>query len=324
MNKATKWIAGPIAGLLTLVGGGVGYLYAAFPIAADAPEKQVAATDALKQRGAYLAEHVAVCVDCHSERDFGLFTGPSRPGTRGAGGERFGHEVGVAGNVYSRNITPAALGDWTDGELIRAMTTGVSRDGTALFPIMPYLNYGHLCERDVDAIVTYVRGLEPVPNQVPERELDFPLNLIVRTLPTAAAPVACPEPSDGVRYGEYLTTMASCGDCHTPRKNNAPDPDKLFAGGAPMPLPNGSIVRPANLTPHATGLGSWTKEAFVQRFRSMAQPNVATPVSSSSFNTVMPWTMYAGMTEQDLGAIYDYLRTLPPVENRVEKFTPAP
>jgi mono/diheme cytochrome c family protein len=247
-----------------------------------------------------------------------------RAGTEGQGGEHFGREIGLPGDVYARNITPAALGDWTDGEILRAMTSGVSRDGTALFPLMPYPNYRHLCDRDAAALVSYVRALEPIEHEVPERELDFPLNLIVRTIPAAAEPWSCPTPSDGVRYGEYLTTLASCGDCHTPRKGNEPDPSKAFAGGLEFPLPKGGVARSANLTAHATGLGSWSKEAFVQRFRVMAQPGAATQVAPGGFNTPMPWTLFGGMTEQDLGAIYDYLRTLPPVENRVEKFTAAP
>ena len=95
-----------------------------------------------------------------------------------------------------------------------------------------------------------------------------------------------------------------------------------LAGGREFPLPDGSVLRSANLTPHATGLGSWTEEMFVQKFKMYAdsayQPRTPAEVG---YQTIMPWTMYAQMTEEDLSAIYAYLKTVPAVENRVEKFT---
>ena len=79
------------------------------------------------------------------------YGGPVKAETLGAGGEFFGDEAeGFA--VYSRNITPAAIGNWTDGELIRAFTSGVSKDGTPLFPIMPYPRYARLSREDVESI----------------------------------------------------------------------------------------------------------------------------------------------------------------------------
>jgi hypothetical protein len=65
-----------------------------------------------------------------------------------------------------------------------------------------------------------------------------------------------------------------------------------------------------NLTPHATGIGNWTREAFIARFKAYSEPLTVAPED----NTLMDWNAYAGMTETDLGAIYDYLQSLPPVE----------
>jgi hypothetical protein len=83
------------------------------------------------------------------------------------------------------------------------------------------------------------------------------------------------------------------------------------------------VVRSANITPDKeTGIGTWNKEIFIKRFRdSMLLAEQA--VKPGDYNTVMPWTTYAGMNDTDLGAIYDYLTTLPAVNNKVEKFTPA-
>ena len=91
-----------------------------------------------------------------------------------------------------------------------------------------------------------------------------------------------------------------------------------FAGGHEFPLESGKVVSP-NITPDPlTGIGGWPREAFVARFRGYADG--APAVSPGDPNTPMPWTLYAGMTEEDLGAIYDYLRTVAPVRNAVEKW----
>ena len=100
-----------------------------------------------------------------------------------------------------------------------------------------------------------------------------------------------------------------------------------FAGGMEFPLPGGGYVRTANLTPDAaTGLGTWTEQQFVDKFKTMAEaPDLvlATPADARK-NTVMPWKLLGGMTREDLGAIYAYLRSLPPVVHRVEKYGDAP
>lgn len=97
-----------------------------------------------------------------------------------------------------------------------------------------------------------------------------------------------------------------------------------FAGGNGYPNADGSIARSANLTPHETGIGNWTREQFITRFKMYANTSyVPHEVQPGQFQTFMPWTMYAGMEEEDLGAIYEYLRTIQPVDNKVELFTPA-
>jgi len=104
-------------------------------------------------------------------------------------------------------------------------------------------------------------------------------------------------------------------------KRKQPLPGMDFAGGNDLQLPTGNIVRSANITPeYDTGIGAWDKAYFIGRFKEYADStNSHIPVAKGSENTVMPWTMYAGMTEEDLGAIYSYLRTVKPVKNAVEK-----
>lgn len=128
-----------------------------------------------------------------------------------------------------------------------------------------------------------------------------------------------------MRYGRYLA--AGCSDCHTPAVQGVPIAGQDFAGGVEFPLPGGGYVRTANITSDAiTGIGSWTEQQFVDKFKAMAElPDqvLASPADRRK-NTVMPWKVLGGMTREDLAAIFAYLRSLPPVVNRVQKHSDTP
>jgi mono/diheme cytochrome c family protein len=209
--------------------------------------------------------------------------------------------------------------------LLRAVTQGVSKDGTPLFPLMPYPHYGAMSEDDVHAVLAYIRTLKAVEGTVRPRTLNFPLNLIVRTIPAANTYGARPSPEDTVAYGKYMTGAALCSDCHTPIDDQGtPLPGMDFAGGMEF-VETGYRTRSANITPDAnTGIGSWTEQQFVDKFKAFeTQPPAVMGDNERAQNTVMPITAYAGMTREDLSAIYAYLRTVKPVVNRVEKFPDA-
>jgi mono/diheme cytochrome c family protein len=312
-----------VAAVVALVAaGGVAYLYARYPDVPPAEDVTVARTPERIARGKYLAEHVSQCVDCHAQRDMTKFAGPIVEGTFGRGGENFGIEGTAVRRLYSRNITPAGVGDWTDGELIRAITAGVSKDGEPLFPIMPYPLFGRMSREDIEAIVAYLRTLPPVEYTAPARDLAMPLPLVVRTMPRAPEYRPIPPASDRVAYGEYMTNAAACGECHTPMDDQGTKlPGMDFAGGFEFPLPGGAVVRTANITPDAdTGIGTWTEQQFVDRFKAFdGAPHRTLSAAEQRENTVMPWLTYAVMTREDLGAMYAYLRTLKPIRNRVQK-----
>ncbi|MEX2573266.1 MAG: cytochrome C [Balneolaceae bacterium] len=303
--------------------GIAGYVLLFLPAADSPPDLQVDITDEKVEHGRYLANHVMLCMDCHAVRDFSLFAGPPSPGTEGGGGEVFDQNMGFPGRFVSRNLTPASLGSWTDGEIFRAITSGISRDGTALFPVMPYPHYSKLAEEDIHAVIAYIRTLEPVDNRLPPSQPDFPVNILINTMPVRADLQSKPSRDDVVNYGKYMVTAAACTDCHT-RMERGKFVGEPFGGGNEYHLPDGSTVRSANITPHETGIGNWTKEQFVQRFKAYAGNSyVPLKVEPGQFQTIMPWLMYADMEQGDLEAIYEYLRSLPPVENRIENFTPA-
>jgi mono/diheme cytochrome c family protein len=144
-----------------------------------------------------------------------------------------------------------------------------------------------------------------------------------------------------VERGRYLVTTIGCGDCHTPKTMGANGPEedhsRLLSGhpeGSNFPAPpaagNGPWIATAswdltawsgpwgisyarNLTPDQnTGIGSWSEETFVGAIRTGRHMGVARPILPP-----MPWPAYRNLTDEDLKAVYAYLRSIPPVHNRV-------
>jgi hypothetical protein len=316
-----------VALIFLVLAGALIYIYGFLPRQRPAPDFQVDATPAVLERGRYLVNHVLLCNDCHSERDWTLYSGPAKP-PLGAGrpcldrnskavGINFG-TGGFPGRLCIRNITPdieTGIGGWTDGEIVRAIREGVSRNGEALFPIMPWFMYQGLSDEDAAAVIAYMRSQPPVKSFRPDRKLDFPLDVIFRFYPKPLdGPVAAPARSDTVAYGRYLSKIARCEFCHTARIRGRvePVPDRLFSGGVPFVMGTRTQYS-MNLTPHLTGLGAWTKEMFLARFR---LHKMSFPVTEEE-NSEMDWVAFSGMTDEDLGAIWDFLRTLPPLETKL-------
>lgn len=305
------------------IGGLLAYVKFALPKVDPAEDLKVEATPERIARGNYLANHVTVCMDCHSTRDWSKFSGPVTPGTLGKGGDRFDQTMGFPGVYYAKNITPSGISRYTDGELYRVITTGVTKEGRAMFPVMPYPYYGKLDPEDVKSIIAYLRSLPSIQGEVPESSSDFPMNFIINTIPQNADPQKIPSRSDKVAYGGYLVNAAGCIECHTQVDKGQIIEKLKFSGGREFQFPDGSILRTANITPdQETGIGKWTEQDFIKRFKTYVDSAYVPPqVGPGQFNTAMPWTMYAGMKEEDLSAIYAYLRTVPPIENKVVLFT---
>lgn len=324
MKKLLKIFGGILAVLVIAITGLLTYISTALPNVEPAPDLKIELTDERIKKGEYLANTVYVCMDCHSDRDYSKFALTIKEGTYGKGGNLFGTEMGLPGNYYAKNLTPYHLGDWTDGEIFRAITTGVNKQGDALFPIMPYTNYRQVDPEDIYDIIAYLRTLEPIEHDVPESSSNFPMNFIINTIPSETEFTTKPDISDQVAYGKYLVTAASCADCHTPMDKGAAIPGMAFAGGMDFPLPDGGIVTSSNITKDInTGIGTWTERAFIARFKSFQDSaNVINKaqVKPGDFNTEMPWRFYSEMSEEQLSAIYAYLLTVPAVKNQITKF----
>lgn len=104
MKKALKIVGYVVVVAMVAIAAGIIYLQYAFPNVDAAPNISVDRTAAQIERGRYLANHVAVCIDCHSTRDFSRLAAPPVPGTFGKGGDRFDHSLGFPGTFYAKNI----------------------------------------------------------------------------------------------------------------------------------------------------------------------------------------------------------------------------
>lgn len=321
MKKLLKIIVVLLFVLVAGIAGVLGYIFKFKP---NIPLEEVTIeyTPERIERGKYLAHHVAQCIDCHSTRDWSKFSAPETPGTEGKGGFAFDQTIGFPGKYYAKNITPANLKDWSDAELFRAITAGVSKDGSPLFPIMPYPSFGKMDKEDIYSIIAYIRTLPAIENTPPQSESDFPMSVIIHTIPQKAEFSTRPMPSDKLSYGRYLTNMAGCIECHSQVKRGIPIEGLEFAGGRYFPMPDGTNLATSNITPDKeTGIGAWSEEDFVNRFKAFDK-NVTKfddTVKPGDFNSLMPWQKYSGMTREDLAAIYTYLRTIKPIKNAVPK-----
>lgn len=297
------------------------YIKTMLPNVGDAPNMKVETSAAQIERGKYLANHVTVCIDCHSNRDWTLYSGPIISGTEGKGGEIFDQKYGFPGKFIAPNITPFSLKNWTDGEIFRAVTTGVSKDGRALFSLMPAHNYGKLDENDIKAIIAYLRSLTPIEHKTETSKPDFPFNFIINTIPKPAQFSKIPDKLNKVEYGKYLVTAAGCYDCHT-KQEKGKFIGEPFAGGMEFKLSEHLLVRSPNITPDKeTGIGFWDQTTFISKFKAYNDSTIKQmKVAPDGLQTPMPWTMYAGMTDEDLAAIYAYLQQVKSVKNQVVRF----
>ncbi len=317
MNKGLKLLLYITAFLVLIVAIGITLTIGWRPIigarSRALTDRHFDATPARLARGEYLARGVAGCLDCHTEHDWTKPGGALVPGRDGAG-QVFPGE-GFPGRIVAANLTPdpeTGAGKWTDDQFARAIREGIGHDGRTLFPLMPYPNFRHMSDEDLASVVVYLRSLPAVKNPLPETEIAFPVKYLIRGVPDPLkGPVPPTDLSTPEKRGQYLVTLASCADCHTPMVNGQPEEDKAFAGGMEFKGPWGD-VQSANITPDKTGISYYDENRFIEALRTGT-------VMGRPLNPIMPWDGYRHMNDQDLKAIFAYLRTVNPVVNRVKR-----
>jgi mono/diheme cytochrome c family protein len=280
------------------------------PVVVSAPA--FGANHDLAVRGKYVFGAAGGC-GCHTEKDRQVNTG----------GRKYD---GPFGTVYSTNITPdreTGIGSWTDDQIIAAIRLGVRPNGERLIPVHPFTVFNGMAEEDLRALVAYLRTIPAVNRKNTPKRITVPLfervflpgwlaAFAVRETPPLKAPTA------GLARGEYLVKAVShCGECHTPRTMTmAPDTSRFLAGtptgpeGASMP----------NITPDPeTGIGKWSEREIVDYLGTGNKPDG--DVAGGLMGEVIFGTTagYRDLTPADLTAIARYLKSIPPVKNKVAK-----
>jgi mono/diheme cytochrome c family protein len=228
------------------------------------------------------------------------------------------------GTFYSSNVTPdseTGIGAWTDLEIARAIRSGTLRDGTVEAPVMPYEEYAGMADDDLRDLIAYLRSLPPAQSRNRAPQVDLPLpRLAFRAwrLLFARSPGA-PEraPGDGVARGRYLADhVGICGDCHTPRTRFGALDQAMYLAGTRL---GPDELVPNITTDVETGIGKWSAGDIVTLLQYGMKPDFDN-VQGAMAEVIDGHAGAPGLgmaPEEDLKAIADYLKTVPPIHHVV-------
>ena len=263
----------------------------------------VSAQSELVERGDYLVNGILTCGNCHTPK------GPSgeirdKAFSGGASWDEQPFKV-TAPNITQD--TETGIGNYTDAELKQLLRKGIKRNGTRVAMIMPSGFYEIMTDRDLDAVIAYLRTIKPIRNAVPE-----PIYKISQGHPVppgGESPYTEAMLSDKAQQGFYLATIAHCMECHTPMGPQGREfATSMGAGGGKFAGPWGVSVSRNISSSKTKGIGSWTDDEIK---RAITQ---GVSKDGSKLNPPMGFHYYATVSAADLDAIVTYLRTVPPKE----------
>ncbi|GAB4023942.1 c-type cytochrome [Spirosoma koreense] len=314
MKKALKLVGRLFATLLVLLLVFLVYVAAVGVPTYDPPVTPVVTvkvTEARIKRGEVIAQ--LQCMACHADKHNRLT------------GRYLSDIPEIFGKHYSKNITQdrdKGIGRWTDGEIMYFLRTGIRPDGT-FAGIMP--RYPLMSDEDLKSVVAWLRSdrfpVQPAKDEAPESEYSFFAKLLANTVikpgeyPQRVIPM--PDTTDQVAYGRYLADAVSdCYGCHSSdfTKQDKEHPDRsagYYAGGNQLNGEDGKPVFTANLTfDEETGIGKkYTKEQFIRAVKQGVRPDGSI--------LRQPMEPRPSLTDYEVGAIYEYLKTIPKQKNDV-------
>lgn len=265
------------------------------------------------ERGRVLA--MTLCATCHMNRKTGELTGTKM------------HDAPAEfGEIYSANITQDkeyGIGSWTDGEILRLLRKGIKRDGQYAPPYMAKLP--NMSDSDINAIISFLRSDHELvqAKAVPDRACEPSFltkalcNTIMKPFPMPTSPIAHPDTANPVEHGRYLAVNLDCFSCHSAdfKTNDYLVPENslgYFGGGNKTLNMEGEVILTSNLTPdRETGIGNWTEEKFISA--------VKTGQVKGENALRYPMLPHVHMTDEELGAIYAYLQTIPAISNEIPR-----
>lgn len=315
MKRVLKYLAILVLIVIVAIAGAALYInISGIPsYETDIPEYTAAADSATLARGEKLVG--TLCAGCHMNKESGKLSG----------GPLFDAPPEF-GKLYTPNITQDkthGIGDWTDGEILYLLRTGIKRDGQYAPPYMAKLP--HMSDYDINAIIAFLRSddpmveASPVPNQEskPSFLTKFLCRIAFKPFPMPDGPISEPDTSNTVEWGKYLIFNLDCYQCHSSsfETNNSLEPEKskgYLAGGNMMLTMDGKEIIAPNITPDKkTGIGSWTDEQFLNAVKFGSMDNES-PLQ-------YPMQAYNKLSDQEIMAIHSYLKTITPVENETNR-----
>lgn len=272
------------------------------------PVAPVASGQTLIERGEYVLR-AGGCVACHTDFD--------NDGAYLAGGRAF---ITPFGTFFSPNITPDAthgIGGWSVADFTKALTRGEGPGGVHYYAVFPYTSYSGMRSEDIQALFAYLRSVEPVPQADRPHELRWYLKLgFINRLWKYLffKPNEPPDDmSEPVRRGAYLVTvLGHCSECHTPRNFLGIPDEELYLAGTKQG-PDGDAV--PNITPdRETGIGRWSRATLIRYLTKGMEPGG--DFAGGLMVDVIDESL-RHLSRPDIEAIVDYLKSIPPVSNRI-------
>jgi mono/diheme cytochrome c family protein len=270
-------------------------------------------------RGRYLVEGLAHCFHCHSEDDWTKNEGQPLPGKKGAG-----QKVDVPADEHTPamlwvfpNITPdkeTGTGTFTDAQLERAIRKGIGHDGRLLADLMPYAFFRSMTDEDVASVIVYLRSIPAVKNSLPKSQLPFEIKLDFHP-ELEIEPAA--DASEQVRKGWYLARIGQCNGCHTGSDEQGNTATNLiFGGGERFVGPWGDVVSP-NITSDPSGIAHYDTAMFIKTIRTGYASG-----GMRKLSPIMPYSVFRNLSDEDLAALFAYLRSVRPVKHLVDNSEP--
>jgi len=258
---------------------------------------------------------LTLCADCHRSNATGKLTG--RPMTEAPA---------EFGKIYTQNITQDktyGIGGWTDGELVYLLRTGIKRDGKYAPPYMAKLP--HMADEDINAVISFLHSDDPLVTASATPDTPCAPSFVTKFLCTVAfkpfkmpeQKIGMPDTNNAVQFGKYLVYNLECFTCHSAdyKTDNweVPELSKGYLGGGNKPLDReGKVIVTQNLTPdNETGIGSWTEQRFVNALKYGTMEN--------DRSLRFPMVPYIYLSDTEAKAIYAYLKTVPPIKNKVPR-----
>jgi len=226
------------------------------------------------------------------------------------------------GTLPTPNITRDSIygiGSWTDGQLAYFLRTGIRPDGSFVLFMPKFIK---LSDEDLFSLIAFMRSDHPLVAATPVRSSKarytfmnkLIANFLVKPFEYPNEPIPEPDILDTVGFGRYLATVKfECFYCHSTGSVHSSrlEPEKtrgLFAGGETYHDREGNLVTAANITMDSlTGIGSWTVGEFLKAVKYGIRPEGPA--------TRWPMIPFSQLTDYEVLAIYEYLKSIPPIEN---------